>query len=74
MRAVHKHRPDVIYERYNLNLVSGAWTRRVLRVPLLLQVNAPLGRERSGYGGLVRPHLARRLEAWVWRCSSVQAA
>jgi glycosyltransferase involved in cell wall biosynthesis len=64
-----KIHPDVIYERYNLYLLAGAWLRRRKgkRAPLLLEVNAPLAQERAMYGGLGLKALARRLEAWTWR-------
>lgn len=61
------HTPDVIYERYNLYLMSGVWLHRRLGLPMLLEVNAPLAEERSKYGGLAFPGLARRVEAWTWR-------
>ncbi len=62
-----QHRPDVIYERYNLYLLAGVWLHRRLGLPLLLEVNSPLAEERARYGGLAFPRLARRLEAWTWR-------
>ena len=61
-------KPDFIYERYNLFLLSGALLRRTLGIPLLLEVNAPLVDERlkhSGGLGLVR--LARWAEGTAWR-------
>jgi len=61
------HSPDVIYERYNLYLLSGVWLHRRLGLPMLLEVNAPLAEERAKYGGLAFPGLARRIEAWTWR-------
>ena len=67
LRAVRRHRPAAIYERYNLHLLSGAWARALLRLPLILEVNAPLAEERGRYGGLALPGLARRLESYVWR-------
>jgi glycosyltransferase involved in cell wall biosynthesis len=66
-RAIIKHRPDVIYERYNLFFVSGPWARRRYGVPLLLEVNAPLLDERSRYGGIALPALARWSERLAWR-------
>ncbi len=66
-RACASFRPDVIYERYNLYSLAGIWCRRPGRLPLLLEVNAPLARERANFGGLGLPALARRLESWVWR-------
>jgi glycosyltransferase involved in cell wall biosynthesis len=62
-----QHRPDVIYERYNLYLLSGIWLHRRLKLPMLLEVNSPLAEERGRFGGLAFPGLARRMEAWTWR-------
>jgi glycosyltransferase involved in cell wall biosynthesis len=62
-----QHQPDVIYERYNLYLLSGVWLHRRLKLPMLLEVNSPLAEERARYGGLAFPGLARRIEAWTWR-------
>jgi glycosyltransferase involved in cell wall biosynthesis len=66
-RAARRHRPDGIYERYNLFFPTGAWVRKVLRLPFLLEVNAPLLQERSRYGGLRLRHLARWSEEYAWR-------
>jgi glycosyltransferase involved in cell wall biosynthesis len=66
-RACDLFRPDVIYERYNLYSLAGVWCRKRARLPLLLEVNAPLARERASFGGLGFPALARQLERWVWR-------
>jgi glycosyltransferase involved in cell wall biosynthesis len=68
-RAIRRHRPVAIYERYNLHLLSGAWARSLFRLPLILEVNAPLAEERGRYGGLALPRLARRLEGYVWRAA-----
>jgi glycosyltransferase involved in cell wall biosynthesis len=62
-----EHKPDVLYERYNLYLLSGVWLHRRLKLPMLLEVNAPLAQERTRYGGLAFPGLARRIESWTWR-------
>lgn len=68
VRAAREFRPDVLYERYNLYLVAGALVRKWHRLPLLLEVNAPLVHERSRYsGGLGLPALARWAENFVWR-------
>lgn len=68
LRAVlRRHRPDVIYERYNLFLPGGGLLRRRYGVPLLLEVNAPLAAERQHYGGLAWPRLAFWIERWTWR-------
>lgn len=66
-RAVREHRPDFIYERYNLFLPSGIWVKRRFNVPLILEVNAPLYHERSRYGGLALDGLARWTERYAWR-------
>ena len=61
-----KEKPDFIYERYNLYFLSGIWVSRLLRLPLVLEVNAPLFEERSSYGGLSLPWLARRIQYRTW--------
>ena len=65
--AVSAFRPDFIYERYNLFQIAGIWAKRRWKLPLILEVNAPLARERGTYGGLKLRHLAARLERYVWR-------
>jgi glycosyltransferase involved in cell wall biosynthesis len=70
-RAWRKFQPDIVYERYNLYLLAGVWLKRQTSVPLLLEVNAPLARERAAHGGLSLPRLASRLESSVWRDASV---
>lgn len=66
-KAVRRHRPDSIYERYNLYMLAGIWIKRRYKLPLLLEVNAPLFDERSRYGGLALKALARWSETYVWR-------
>lgn len=67
-RAARSFRPDVIYERYNLFLLAGLAVKRRLRIPLLLEVNAPLAQERALHsGGLALPWLAHWAERLVWR-------
>lgn len=67
LRAVREHRPDVIYERYNLFNFAGVWIKNRAGLPFLLEVNAPLADERSRFGGLGLPLLARWIEARTWR-------
>lgn len=70
--AAREFKPDVIYERYNLFLLAGAMLKRRLRIPLLLEVNAPLVYERSRHsGGLALPGLARWAEGKAWRAADV---
>ncbi len=65
-RAFRSFRPDMIYERYNLFYVAGAWLARRRRVPFYLEVNSPLADERSREGGLGLRRLARAMERFVW--------
>jgi glycosyltransferase involved in cell wall biosynthesis len=69
-RARIAFRPDVLYERYNLYYLAGAWLSRRHRLPLLLEVNAPLADERIRFGGLRLRRLARATERQVWRAAS----
>lgn len=64
--AIRRHRPDVIYERYNLFFLSGVWVKRWFRLPLLMEVNAPLARERAEYGGLSLQRFANWAEGYAW--------
>lgn len=65
--AIRKHRPDFVYERYNLFFMSGLWARWRHRLPWLVEVNAPLFDERCAYGGIRLKRLARWSERSVWR-------
>jgi len=65
--AIASHHPDVLYERYNLFMLAGAWIARRHRLPFLVEVNAPLSEERARYGGLGLRSLARWTERMVWR-------
>jgi glycosyltransferase involved in cell wall biosynthesis len=67
LRAVRSFRPDVIYERYNLYFTAGIFVKRLARLPLLLEVNAPLFHERSRFGGIGLPGLARWTERLAWK-------
>jgi glycosyltransferase involved in cell wall biosynthesis len=67
VRAVRRHRPDGIYERYNLYLPSGVWASKVFHLPLLLEVNAPLFAERSKYDGIALKRAAEAVERYTWR-------
>lgn len=69
--AYRHHRPDAIYERYNLFSLAGTALRLLCKTPLLLEVNAPLFDERSRYGGLSLRWVARLAERMVWRCADI---
>jgi glycosyltransferase involved in cell wall biosynthesis len=66
-RAYMRISPDFVYERYNLYYLAGMLLKRRYRVPYYLEINAPLADERTRFGGLGLPRLARALERLVWR-------
>jgi glycosyltransferase involved in cell wall biosynthesis len=66
-RAARHFRPEVLYERANLFYVAGALLARRLRLPYLLEVNAPLADERGRHGNLRLGRLARATERLAWR-------
>lgn len=66
-RAARSFRPDLIYERYNLHLHAGRFVARALRVPMLLEVNAPLTEERSAWGRLRLKRFAAWSDRRIWR-------
>lgn len=66
-KACRAMKPDVLYERYSLFLLAGLWLHRLFRVPMLLEVNAPLADERRKFDNLRLKGLADHAEAWVWR-------
>lgn len=68
-RAVRQFQPDLIYERYNLFFLAGAWAARWFRRPYLIEVNSPLADERAQHGGLRLQALARAGERFVWRAA-----
>ena len=69
--ACLRHRPDAIYERYNLFCPSGVWLKRLTGLPLALEVNAPLLEERRDNDGLALQGLARWSEQLTWRGADV---
>jgi glycosyltransferase involved in cell wall biosynthesis len=71
VQAAREFKPDVLYERYNLYLMSGLLLKRRWRIPLLLEVNAPLVDERLRFGGLGLPALGRWAERSVWQGADV---
>jgi glycosyltransferase involved in cell wall biosynthesis len=66
-QACREFQPDLIYERYNLYYLAGAWLARRTRLPYFLEVNSPLAEERIRHGGLKLRRLARAAERHVWR-------
>lgn len=69
VKAVKLHRPDCLYERYNLFLPAGIWLKRKYKLPMLLEVNSPIFEERSRYDGLSLQRLARWSQAYTWKAA-----
>lgn len=65
-KAIKEHKPDVIYERYNLFLPAGIWIKKRFKLPFLLEVNAPLYDERKKYDGIALNSLSRWTEKYAW--------
>jgi len=65
-KAVKRHEPDCLYERYNLYSPAGVWIKRRYNLPMLLEVNAPIFKERSKYNGISIPWLAKWSERYSW--------
>lgn len=63
--------PDLIYERYNLFTMAGVLLARLYGIPVFLEVNAPLARERASFGGLSLGRIAARLERYTWRAATL---
>jgi len=63
-RATH---PDLIYERYALTALAGARVAQKLKVPHVVEVNAPLVEEEARYRDLCLAWLARWAERWILR-------
>jgi glycosyltransferase involved in cell wall biosynthesis len=68
--AILRHRPDAIYERANIYMLSGIWAARLFSLPLLLEVNSPLAEERGKFDGLAMPSFAAWTEKVTWRRAS----
>jgi len=66
-RAILRNRPDAIYERANIYMLSGVVAARTFSLPLLLEVNAPLAEEREKFGGIAIRWLACWTEKAAWR-------
>lgn len=70
-KAIVVHKPDFIYERYNLFNPSGIWAKKLFNVPLLLEVNAPLLEERSKYDGVSLKAFARWTQIYTWKGADI---
>ena len=70
-RAYNEFQPDILYERYNLYLLSGAWLSEKKGIPYILEVNSPLSQERYKYGDLKLLNLARKIEQRCWKAADM---
>ena len=68
--AAADFKPDIIYERYNLYYLAGAWLARQTGLPFYVEVNSPLAEERIKFGRLRLARLAHRSERTVWRAAT----
>jgi glycosyltransferase involved in cell wall biosynthesis len=65
--AIKQFKPELIYERYNLYQPAGIWASKLFKIPLILDVNAPLVEERSRYSGLSLIKFAKWIENYTWK-------
>jgi glycosyltransferase involved in cell wall biosynthesis len=56
---------DAIYERYSLYNFVGVVAARLLRIPIILEVNSPFALEQTREGQITARKLARYSEAWI---------
>lgn len=73
-RAVRRHRPLFVYERYSLFNLSGAVVSKLTGTPLALEVNSPLAWEKAHHGSLILKGLAQRLETFIVNSASLTVA
>jgi glycosyltransferase involved in cell wall biosynthesis len=64
-RRLERDPPDFIYERASLCGLAGVRLAREFKVPLLLELNAPLADEQSAYRGSELAQLAATAERWA---------
>lgn len=73
-RVARNFGPNLIYQRSNLFLLSGAVVAARLGLPLIEEVNAPYFIERSQHGGIAWSSLARWSERTAWQRASAVVA
>jgi len=67
VKAIKQFKPEFIYERYNLYQPAGIWASKLFKIPLILEVNAPLVYERKTYSGLSLVRFAKWIENYTWK-------
>ena len=65
LKQINIFHPDFIYERYNLFNFAGLLSSKLKKVPLVLEVNAPLAYERNQYLKLAWKRLAHFCEKTI---------
>lgn len=70
-KAIKKHQPDCIYERYQLFFPVCAVIKSIYKLPLLLEVNAPLYEERERHSGISLHALARWSQKVAWKTADI---
>ncbi len=68
-KAYREHKPDVLYERFNLFLLAGGLLKRRTGIPYFLEVNAPLFDERVKFGGLALKALGHYTQKRAWQAA-----
>ena len=61
-RAIRRERPDFVYERYAATTFAGLWAAHRHGLPFVLEVNAPLAREKAEHDGLRFARVTRAIE------------
>ncbi len=61
-QAIRRERPDFVYERYAANTFAGLLAAHRHGLPLVLEVNAPLAREKAEHDGLRFRRVTRAVE------------
>lgn len=70
-KAIKKHQPDCIYERYQLFFPVCAVIKNLYKLPLLMEVNAPLYEEREHHSSISLHTLARWTQKVAWETADI---
>jgi len=61
---IKKLKPNFIYERYTLNTFCGVLAAKIMKIPVIVEVNAPLVYEQKTFEQLCFYRMASWLERW----------
>jgi glycosyltransferase involved in cell wall biosynthesis len=73
-REIKSRKPDFIYERYTLNTFCGILASRWHKIPIILEVNAPLYIEHLQQNKLKFKKMTKFFERWICSESSMTIA